>query len=42
MLLSIIFLITDIFVTALANGPSGINPYWRVSPLSFTLFTHPV
>ncbi|KFH46636.1 hypothetical protein ACRE_024860 [Hapsidospora chrysogenum ATCC 11550] len=29
MLLSIIFLITDVFVTALASGPSGINPYWR-------------
>jgi hypothetical protein len=31
MLLSIVFLITDVVATALVSAQSGINPYWRLA-----------
>lgn len=31
MFVSIVFLITDVIVTALVSVQSGINPFWRVS-----------
>ena len=38
MLLSIVFLITDVIVTAAhIGGPSGINPYWKVGRLIISL-----
>ena len=34
MLVSIVFLVTDIVITARVSTQSGINPYWRVSLFS--------